>query len=43
MSVPFRSVFAQLLDLIPRTQFEALVRRHKHEARAFITLVHTVS
>ena len=34
MSVPFRSVFAQLLELIPRAQFDALVRKHKHEAHS---------
>lgn len=32
MSVPFRSLFAQLLDFIPRNQFETLVRQHKHDA-----------
>ncbi len=31
MSVPFRSVFAQLLPQVPRAQFDALLRKHRHE------------
>lgn len=34
MSVPFRSVFAQLLQLVPRDEFDALVRQHQHEAHS---------
>lgn len=34
MSVPFRSVFAQLLLLVPRDEFDVLVRKHRHEAHS---------
>jgi hypothetical protein len=34
MSVPFRAVFAQLVQYVPRDEFDALVREHKHEAHS---------
>ena len=34
MNLPHASLFAQLLDLIPREKFELLVRQHRAEAGA---------